>query len=123
MSMEVDINVDKSVEASITESVERLRIELRAKQARLETELNESLRASGWVRGSVSMSVRHLTTMDDYKWAKVSLVDVGCWRSPTGRVFLTRMDQYQLEQAETEIKNKELYAQSSVLGILGDEND
>ena len=121
--MEVDINVDKSVETSITESVERLRIELRAKQARLETELNESLRASGWVRGSVSMSVRHLTTMDDYKWAKVSLVDVGCWRSPTGRVFLTRMDQYQLEQAETEIKNNELYAKSSVLGILGDEND
>jgi len=106
---------------SITESVERLRTELRARQARLETELNESLRASGWVRGSISMSVKHLTTMDDHKWARVSLVDVGCWRSPTGRVFLTRMDQYQLEQAESEIKNKEIYSQSSVLGMIGDE--
>jgi hypothetical protein len=31
------------------------------------------------------------------------------------------MDQYQLEQAESEIKNKEIYSQSSVLGMIGDE--
>lgn len=104
---------------SILEGVERLREALRTRQAKAEVELNESLKASGWVRSTMQFPITHLHTMDDHKWRKVSFTEVGCWRSPTGRVFLTRMDQYNLEHAEMEAKSD--LSKTSVEEILGDE--
>jgi hypothetical protein len=106
---------------SILEGVERLRETLRTRQAKAEVELNESLKATGWVRSTIRFPITHLHTMDDHKWRKVSFVDIGCWRSPTGRVFLTRLDQYNLEQAEWEAKSD--LSKTSVAEILGDEDD
>lgn len=109
---------------SILESIERLREIVRTRQAKLDVELGESLRATGWVRSSVVWPIKHLQTTDEHKWAKVSFVEIGCWKSPSGRVFLNRLDQYNLEQAISDAQLASL-GKTSVEDLIaeGDNDD
>lgn len=116
-------SIDEHQSESILESIERLREVLRTRQARLDVELGESLRATGWVRDSIVWPVKHLQTMDEHKWAKVSFVEIGCWKSPSGRAFLTRLDQYNLEQAVGAAQDASLGKTSVEDLIAEDDND
>lgn len=109
------IQLEEAIHNAIQRNLKRMTDE----QVRAEAELVASLEACGWKRSTIKFPLLHLATADQYRWAKVSFAEIGCWQSPSGCVFLTRLDQYNLEQEESEAKTKSLSEPFDVAGLLG----
>lgn len=119
----VSVASEPSSMETLVAKIEHLRQEMAENQMKREIEVEESLTSCGWVRSTTRFPILHLATSDDHRWAKVSFVDVGCWKSPSGAVFLTRLDQYNLEVLESEVKTKSLSEPDDIEGLLLGEDE